>query len=250
MAKGERLMYAILSALEEELQVFVGKSEIIRTDIWNDHKIRIVKFAGRDVVITNTGVGKAQAALVSGHVIDVYQPEALFYTGIAGALTDYLSIGDVIIARDCVQWDFDAAALGFEPGEVPAGSTWKSSVKHSDKNIRFIMSDKKLLKAAEGWKWDDQKVIYGRILTGDTFLTSRGRSRIASLIKELEGDAVEMEGAGAGVAAFVNNVPFFLARVISDTTDGKKPKRFKQFLKEASIKMAELIEHILRSDSA
>ncbi len=247
-------MYAILSALEEELQVFVRKSEIIRTDIWNGHKIRIVKFAGRDVVITDTGVGKAQAALVSGHVIDVYQPEALFYTGIAGALTDDLSIGDVIIARDCVQWDFDAAALGFKPGEVPAGSTWKSSVKHSDRNIRFIMSDKKLLKAAEGWKWDDQKVdqkvIYGRIFTGDRFLTSLGRSEIASLIKELEGDAVEMEGAGAGMAAFVNDVPFFLARVISDTTDGRHPKKFKKFLSESSRKMYSLIEHILVDYSA
>lgn len=242
-------MIAILGALKEELQVFVGKSEIIRIDIWNGHEIRIAKFAGRDVVITDTGVGKAQAVLVSGHVIDVYQPEALFYIGIAGALTDYLSIGDVIIARDCVQWDFDASALGFEPGEIPSGSTWKSSVKHSDKNIRFIMTDKKLLKAAEGWKRGDQKVIYGRILTGDRFLTSRGRNEIASLIKELEGDAVEMEGAGAGIAAFVNNVPFFLARVISDTVDGRKPKRFKQFLKESSNKMSDLVEFILDFDS-
>lgn len=237
-------MYAILSALKEELQGFIEKSEIIRTDIWNDHEIKIVKFAGRDVVITDTGVGKVQAALVSGHVIDVYQPEALFYTGIAGALTDYLSIGDVVIARDCVQWDFDASSLGFEPGEIPAGSTWKSSVKHSDKNIRFIVSDKKLLKAAEGWKWDDQKVIYGRIFTGDKFLTSLGRSGIASLVKELEGYAVEMEGAGAGLAAFVNNVPFFLARVISDTITGRHPKKFKKFLNESSGKMCSLVEHI------
>ncbi len=246
-------MIAILSALEEELQSFIEKSIIIRTEIWNSHKIRIVKFAGRDVLVTNTGVGKVQAALVSGHVISVYQPDALFYTGIAGALKDNLSIGDVIIARDCVQWDFNAVTLGFEPGEVPAGSTWKSSVKHSDKNIRFIMSDKKLLKASEGWKWEDrkvnQKVIYGRIFTGDRFLTPRGRREIASLIKELEGDAVEMEGAGAGIAAFVNNVPFFLARVISDTTDGRHPKKFKKFLSESSGKMCSLIEYILGNNS-
>ncbi len=246
-------MIAILSALEEELRGFIKKSKIIRTEIWNGHEIRIVKFAGRDVVITDTGVGKVQAALVSGHVIGVYQPEALFYTGIAGALKDNLSIGDVVIARDCVQWDFDAVALGFGPGEVPAGSTWKASVKHSDKNIRFIESDKKLLKASEGWKWEDrkanQKVIYGRILTGDRFLTSRGRNEIAILIKELEGDAVEMEGAGAGMAAFVNNIPFFLARVISDTTDGRHPKKFKKFLGESSGKMCSLVEHILGNNS-
>ena len=65
-----------------------------------------------------------------------------------------------------------------------------------------------------------------------------------NLLVELNGDAVEMEGASAAAAAVIQNVPFFLARVISDTVHGRKPKRFKQFLKESSNKMSDLVEHI------
>ena len=100
------------------------------------------------------------------------------------------------------------------------------------------------------WNPGGFKVITGRIITGDSFLNTGKRNEMADLLTELNGDAVEMEGAAAAAAARIQNVPFFLARVISDTVDNRKPKRFKQFLKESSNKMSDLVGHMLPDNPA
>ena len=152
-------------------------------------------------------------------------------TGIAGALNPSYHRGDVIVGKDCLQHDMDASLFGFRRGQIP----------YTD--YRVVPSDKTLFNTAMSCRRLNPKA--GRILTGDQFITGSGDPTYSYLIDDLKGDAVEMEGAAAGLTALVNGLPFLLVRVISDKADGKAKGSYLKFLKSASEKSFELVEHIL-----
>ncbi len=237
-------MYAILTALEAESDCFIEKTSRRSIHKWNSYKFIIGTFAGQECIIGHTGMGKVQAAVAVSHIIEKFKPSIVFYTGIAGSLKSDLNIGDVIIAQDSMQWDIDITSFGFKPGELPTVNSLSN--KKNDSNIvRFYKTDPGLIQKAVNWNPGGFKVKLGRIITGDSFFNMVMQHEKKSLIKEINGYAVDMEGAAAGAACRIHNVPFFLARVISDTAEGTKPKRFKQFMKESSVKMADLIESLL-----
>jgi len=90
------------------------------------------------------------------------------------------------------------------------------------------------------------KVIKGRVLTGDQFITNRTLKSLHYLYDDLAGDAVEMEGASVGLVATVNKVPFLLIRVISDKADAYAHIDFKSFLPKASRNSLNFTRHVLR----
>ncbi len=240
-------MIAILTALYEESESFITALKNSGKDFWNGYEFNTGEFVGRGCVVTHTGVGKVNAAIITSRIIEYYKPEMVFYTGIAGALVQGMNIGDVVIARESVQWDVDIFIKDYKPGELPVVVEGSGDQKDGS-SLRFFATDKNLLKKSVNWKPGGFKVTVGRIITGDSFLTSSLHDEKADLITEIYGDAVEMEGAAAGAAARIYGIPFFHARVISDTPDGKKPKRFRQFLRSSSSKMADLVGFIINSD--
>ncbi len=237
-------MIAVLTALYEESEVFISRLKNKKTNIWNGYEFTSGEFGGSFCVVTHTGVGKVNAAVITTRIIETYNPEALFYTGIAGALKPGQNIGDVVIAMESVQWDVDVFIKDYKPGELPV-VVMGSGDQKGGSSLRFISTDKGLLEKSLNWKPGGFKVTAGRIITGDSFLTPGQQMERAELIKEISGDAVEMEGAAAGAAARIYNIPFFHARVISDTPDGKKPAGFRKFLRISSGRMADLVEFII-----
>ena len=226
-------MIAILGAIDGEIKEFldhIGRSE---KSNWNDFTFYKGRLANHDVVISLSGVGKVMAAMVTQKIIDLYEPEALIMTGLAGALNPELEIGDTVIGRDCIQHDLDASVFGFERGQVPYSP------------YRIIESDEKLHDIAVTCKPETGRLFVGRILTGDQFLTKSYLRGHKYLIDELQGDAVEMEGAAAGLVATVNKVPFLIIRTISDKIDKQSMVDFKRFLPKASKNSFLIVRHIL-----
>ena len=200
-------------------------------DIWGGRTFYFGRLAGREVVAAKTGVGKVFSAMTTQRLIDICKPECILFGGIAGSINPEYGIGDLVIARDCMQYDFDATRFHFKLGEIPY------------EGIREIPCDPKLARIALSWSSGETAVHQGRILTGDRFLADK--SSHSSLIEELGGDAVEMEGAGVGIVSHVNRVPFLLIRVISDKADGEVPINFKAFLRGASITLFDVVCHLL-----
>ena len=227
-------MIAIAAAMDEEIKEFRNKISGMKTNHWAGFDFYSGKIGVSDIVLVRTGVGKTMSAMLTQKLIDLYNPEFLIFTGIAGALNNQLQIGDVLVAADAVQHDMDATAVGFKRGEIPYSG------------YRFIKCDQKLLNLVENYSPSGYKIQKGRILTGDQFLSAAYRENYKYLTEELKGDAVEMEGASAGLVAAVNNVPFLLLRVISDKADGKAPEDFKSFLSGASRKSFEIVSYILK----
>lgn len=226
-------MVLVLCAMKEEvseISVNIKDKELI-----SHFKLGFYEgtLAGKRILVGRVGVGKVMSAMVVQRLMDIYKPEAVIFAGIAGAVNTDLEIGDIVVSKDCMQHDLDTTSLGFKIGEIPYTG------------MRILEADQKLVDAAMSYECSEEKIITGRVLTGDQFINEKSEQKRKFFSEELEGDAVEMEGAAVGFVAEMNNVPFVLVRVISDQADGNAPENFRDFLHTSSVKISDIVKHIL-----
>ena len=176
---------------------------------------------GREVVTAVCGIGKVFAALCAQTMILRYAPEAVINTGVAGTLTDELSIGNLAVSSCVVQHDMDTSAIGDPVGLI------------SGINMVEIPADKalteRLCAAAETV---GVKTLTGCIASGDQFVASPGRKTF--ITDTFSAIACEMEGAAIGQVCYVNGVPFCVLRAISDSADGPV---FAQMAADQSVRL-------------
>jgi 5'-methylthioadenosine/S-adenosylhomocysteine nucleosidase len=231
----------ILGAMDGEISAF--RSAIAEGDCQTavsaaGSDVLIGTLEGRAVALARAGVGKAMSALSAQSVIELLARRGtpagtLLFTGLAGAVNPDYEIGDTVFSRDCVQHDLDATALGITRGAVPYTG------------YRFLEADPGLLEAAAEYRPEAGTPRFGRVLTGDQFISRRDDPDHAYLLDELSGDAVEMEGASVALCAAVNRIPFLLIRTISDRADGSAAVKFNEFLPIASENSLRAVRHLL-----
>jgi 5'-methylthioadenosine/S-adenosylhomocysteine nucleosidase len=163
-------------------------------------------------------VGKVSAAMVCEKLIDEYHPRAIIFTGVAGALNQDLEIGDIVVSRDCIQHDLDGQALGFARGTIPYTA------------YRVFVASEQLRKFALSATLGGRKIVEGRILTGDQFLTHKEASNHKYLVEELQGDVIEMEGGAIAQVCTLTKTPFLIVRTVSDKADRTAVADFYTFL--------------------
>ena len=208
----------ILGAMDAEISEILAHADILDRSSWRGFTFYTIRLAGREVVLVKCGVGKVFAALVSQRLIDIFNPSALIFTGVAGALNPAYAIGDVVISRDCLQHDVDGVALGFARGRLV----------YTD--LQIFPADQAMLQSALATQVDGHKIWEGRILTGDQFMTRDEINHHRYLMDELAGDAVEMEGGAMAQVCAVNEIPYLVVRTISDRADGDAVQDFNRFL--------------------
>ena len=77
------------------------------------------RIGAMDAVIVQSGMGKVNAGICAQILIDEFAVTHIINTGVAGSLNPRLDIGDIVVAVDAVQHDFDVTAIGFPKGEIP-----------------------------------------------------------------------------------------------------------------------------------
>jgi len=227
-------LIVILGAMDTEIAEFLSVMELHETSVWQGIEEHRGVIDGHRVLVSKTGVGKAMAAMRTQHFIDKAEPSALLFTGLAGSLKLNIRIGDTVIGRDLVQHDLESRVLGLPRGQIPFTE------------IRFLVPDPALLASAGRYQPPEGRVHLGRICTGDQFITHREMASHAHLHDELAGDAVEMEGAAVALVCSLNQVPYLVARTISDMADGDAVADFKDILPRASHNSLNLVRHLLR----
>ena len=65
---------------------------------------------GKDVALLECGRGKVNAAVGTQIMIDLFHPDVIINSGVAGSLVKNLLIGDIVISSDCVEHDINFAA--------------------------------------------------------------------------------------------------------------------------------------------
>ncbi|MFP4059006.1 MAG: 5'-methylthioadenosine/adenosylhomocysteine nucleosidase [Bacteroidales bacterium] len=229
----QKIFHAIIGALDAEISEFIRHLEKPRKNQMGAFVFHEGQFHGKDVVVVKSGVGKVFAAMTAQKLIDEYKPKWILFTGVAGGVNPTYNIGDIIVCRDCVQHDLDATSLDFPRGQIPYTS------------YRYFETDIYLRKLA--FEAPVEHVRHtGRILTGDQFLTQREMQHYGYLKSELNGDAVEMEGAAVGQVCTINHIPFLIIRTISDKADGEAPENFNRFLPEIVKNSYQIVQYILK----
>ena len=183
---------------------------------------------GREVVTAVCGIGKVFAALCAQTMILRYAPEAVINTGVAGTLTDELSIGNLAVSACVVQHDMDTSAIGDPVGLI-------SGINMVEIPADRALSDR-LCAAAQTV---GVKTLTGCIASGDQFVANPGRKTfIADTFSAI---ACEMEGAAVGQVCYVNHVPFCVLRAISDSADGSSHMDYPVFAQMAAEQSVRLL---------
>ncbi len=214
-------MIGIIGAMGVEISALADLLENKKTETISGVEYMSGKIHGKDVVLAVCGIGKVFAAICTQTMILKYNPDVIINSGVAGTLTDKLSIGDIAISDSVVQHDMDTSPLGDPVGLL------------SGINIVKIPADKKTFKKIEACvKKTDTNYAVGTIASGDQFLAdNKVKERI---VKNFSAIAGEMEGASVGHVCYVNKKPFCVLRAISDCADGSGAENYMEFLEIAA----------------
>ena len=214
---------AIMGAMPEEIEPIVAKLDNLKETIYGANKYYEGSYNGREVVVAYSKIGKVFATLTATMLIEKFDCDMLLFSGVAGAISDELKIGDLIIADGLCQHDLDITAFGHPYGFVPEGEVCIPT----DVNLRNI--------AKEIAKQKGLRLKEGVVATGDQFVANAQRKDwIGDTFKA---DALEMEGASVAVVCNALDVPFFILRAISDSADMDASFNFDEFL-ESSAKIS------------
>ena len=224
----------IIGAMTEEIDVYLKNLQDKKERKWNIFTFYEGKMHGKPVVIVKSGVGKVFSAMVCQKLIDDYQVNNVIFTGVGGSLNNSLAIGDVVVSTDSCHHDFDAQPLGFKRGQI------------SYTDFRFFKAEEKLVKLALSAKIEGHKIIAGRILTGDQFMTHKDKQEKKYLFDELHGDCIEMEGAAVAQVCTMNQVPHVIVRSVSDKADGSAVADYDKFRFIVGENSFKIVDHMLK----
>ena len=192
---------------------------------------------GIDAVVVKCGIGKVNAAMCVQLLKDLFHVTHIINTGVAGALSADLDIGDIVISTEAVQHDFDLSPIGFQKAEIPP---FGCVAFPADETMQ-----RKVLQAAQDASLD-VSVFSGRICSGDQFIA--GAEQKQRISDAFGGLCAEMEGASVAQACCANDLPFVILRAISDRADASGGISFAEFEASAAkhciaivMRMAEML---------
>ena len=222
----------IIAAMQVEAEALKKKIASPRETTLSGIVFTEGKLCGMPVVLAVCGEGKVNAAICAQTMILSHKVDLLLNTGVAGNLSDALNVGDVAIASDTVEHDYDISPLGYAPGMVLGVN--QIHVPCDEDAVAMISEILTELKV---------KHLVGTVASGDQFISGGERKvRIKELFHAI---ACEMEGAAIGHVAALNGVGFVVIRAISDNADGSAPENFGAFAAAAADTSVKVTERFL-----
>ena len=190
--------------------------------------------AKRRAVAVKCGVGKVFAALATEALILGFSPDLIINTGVAGNLSDALSIGDVVVSTAVVQHDMDTSPIGDPVGLISGiGKVFIESDDDAAERMCAVLSRLGVRYAR------------GVIASGDQFIASDAeRARITATFGAL---CCEMEGAAVGQVCYLHGVPFLVLRALSDDANGASPDDFPAYCVKVSETSSRVIEAFMNA---
>ena len=227
-------MIGIIGALDIELERLIGAMREPAHREISGVPFTCGKLLGTDVVIARAGVGKVNAAVCAQTMALIYEPELIINSGVSGALSPDLRVGDVVIGTDVVQHDVDTTAMGDEPGFV-------STVDR----LSFPLDNFASTAIAAAAEELGIRAVRGRIASGDQFVASTERKE--EIVRLFSAVTCEMEAGAIAHVCFLNRIPCAVIRSISDGGNEEAPMSYEEFLPLAAKNSSELTLAYLKS---
>ncbi|KLR57052.1 5'-methylthioadenosine/adenosylhomocysteine nucleosidase [Diaphorobacter sp. J5-51] len=239
---------AILSALSEEqggLMHALQQPEQLR------HAGRVFwrgRLHGQPVVLALSGIGKVAAATTAAVLAERFGPARMVFTGVAGGVGEGVQVGDVVVAQDYLQHDFDASPI-VPRWEVPG---YGGARMDCDAALTALLSGavRDWLTRAQGtFDANSQPRLHqGLMASGDRFVSAAQESRALRAALLAAGHdvlAVEMEGAAVAQVCRDYGLPFAAVRTISDRADDSAHVDFPWFVEHVAGRHAQGIVNSL-----
>ncbi len=218
---------AIMGAMPEEVAPILEKVGSYKTVEYAQNRYYEANYRGVELVIAYSKIGKVFSTLTATTMIEHFGATKLLFSGVAGAISSTLKVGDLIVATKLSQHDLDITAFGHPFGYVPVGAV-------------FVEADKDLIEMSKDVAASmGKKVQEGIIATGDQFVANEERKNWIG--STFGADALEMEGGSVAVVCSALNVPFFILRAISDAADMDASFSFDEFLETSAKESAEFV---------
>lgn len=190
----------IAIAMDKEFSRVAGLLDSAEQTVRHGKSYTTGRIGRNDVVMVQCGIGKVNAALWTGDLVDGFAPDVMLSTGVAGGASVSLEVGNVVVSTQSCFHDLYCGEE-LERGQLPGMPA------------RFT-ADAGLVAAASSLDCD-ARVVPGLIVTGDWFVDSREKMRsILDLFPDAM--AVDMESAAIAQVCHQLGVPFASFRIISD----------------------------------
>lgn len=226
----------IIGAMEIEVEMLKKVTQVKALVESAGMSFVVGQLEGQDIVLVTSGIGKVNAALCTQILVDKFDVTHVINTGVAGAIHEDLTFGDLVISTDLIEHDVDATGFGYELGQIPRMEEW------------VFKADETLIQLAEKAASEEQishQVVKGRIVSGDVFISSVEKKDF--LANQFKAYAGEMEGAAIAHACYLNKVPFLILRAMSDKADGTAHENFEVFCQEAAVNSSNIVKNMLRN---
>ncbi len=222
----------LLAAMDKEVALLLPLMENLSETALGSVKAYAGKISGHDVCVMKCGIGKVNSALNAYRMIEVFNPDLLINSGVAGGADASMKVGSVLVATEAAYHDVWCGP-GTEWGQIdgmPARFSMSDCVVETCRNIE----------GASGFR-------FGLIATGDRFI-----STVADLehIKNVypEALACDMESASIAQVCHMLGVPLAVLRVVSDTPgQADNIAQYKDFWNEAPARSFSLISSLLKA---
>ena len=243
----------IIGAMEEELiPIRAIVSGLVKIEEMNRIFWRGTAF-GKEIVLTRCDPGKVNAVIATQQLFNLFGVDILFNMGSSGALDPKLEVGDIVVASEFIQHDFDVTDWGLMPGEI------MFDVVMSNESGQMQFRSQQVFRSHPGLTrlaleiankisllplGARKPALYtGRLLSGDQFIGKTEKAR--ELRQTLQGICVDMEAAAIAHACEINHVPFLCIRAISDKADHSAIISFTDFLVKATANYGKIFEQLL-----
>jgi len=222
-----KMNIAIMGAMPEEIEPLLEYYGEYETIEYAKNIFYLANYKGHNIVIAYSKIGKVYATITALTMIEKFKCKKLLFSGVAGAISSDLGIGDLTVATKLSQHDLDISAFGHPYGYVPEGSVYEEADKELIEFAKEIALQKGI------------NLKESIIATGDQFICDVDRKKWIE--KTFLASAVEMEGAAVALTCNVLDIPFFILRSISDAADMDASFDFDEFLKSSSKRSADFI---------
>ena len=224
---------AVIGAMEQEVEALRLAIEDAQTEIIAKSEYTVGKYAGHDVILLKSGIGKVNAAMSTSILLEKFNPDIVINTGSAGGFDASLEVGAIVISDEVRHHDVDVTAFGYEMGQVP------------DLPVAF-KSDEKLRKLAEETvsELGEHQYATGLIATGDSFMSDSERVELVrGYFPQMK--AAEMEAAAVAQVCYQFDVPFVIIRSLSDIAGKESSMSFEEFLPTAAKHSTEIVLRLI-----
>lgn len=219
-------MIGFIVAMKKEANLFLDSVDSHESKNIAGKEVYFGRYLNEDFALVICGIGKVNAGFCTQLLIDKFNPRLIINFGVAGGKENSdLNAGDTALISKVCQFDFDLSEI-------------------DDVNIGYMQDyDRTYYETAyKMYTGDKLKTYIGA--TGDRFTRL---DYFKKIIRDLDGQVVDMECGAIAQVCTANEVPLLILKLISDV-EGKDGSIFEQYynnVESVSSKFPESIKELL-----